>query len=97
MVVISYGKLRDFYEIHTDAKDALNNWYRLTTQADWANYHEIKSMFNSVDAVGNDRFVFNIRGNNYRIVAMIFFDVRTIYVRFVGTHKEYSQVDCSSI
>jgi len=97
MVVISYGKLRDFYETHADAKDALNNWYRLTTQADWANYHEIKSMFNSVDAVGNDRFVFNIRGNNYRIIAMIFFDVRTVYVRFVGTHKEYNQVDCSSI
>jgi mRNA interferase HigB len=97
MVIISYGKLRDFYETHVDAKDALNNWYRLTTQADWANYHEIKSMFNSVDAVGNDRFVFNIRGNNYRIVAMIFFDVRTVYVRFVGNHKEYDQVDCTSI
>jgi mRNA interferase HigB len=97
MVVISYGKLRDFYETHADAKDALNNWYRLISQANWANYHEIKTMFNSVDAAGNDRFVFDIRGNNYRIVAMIFFDIRTVYIRFVGTHKEYDRIDCSTI
>jgi mRNA interferase HigB len=97
MVVISYGKPRNFFGLHADAKDALNNWYRLASQADWANYHEIKAIFNSVDAVGNDRFVFDIRGNNYRIVALIFFDVRTVYIRFVGTHKEYDRIDCSTI
>ena len=97
MGVISYGKLREFFEIHADAKDALNNWYILALQADWSNFHEIKTMFNSVDAVGNDRFVFNIRGNNYRIVAMIFFDIRTVYIRFVGTHKEYDRIDCVTI
>ena len=97
MVVISYSKLRDFHELHADAKDAINNWYRVANQADWANYHEMKMMFNSVDAVGNDRFVFNVRGNNYRIVALIFFDVRTVYIRFVGTHKQYDKVDCSTI
>jgi len=97
VVVISYGKVRKFFEKHADAKDAMNNWYRLVKQADWADYHEMKQMFNSVDAVGNDRFVFDIRGNNYRIVALIFFDVRTVYIRFLGTHKEYSRVDCSKI
>lgn len=97
MVVISYGPLREFFEEHADAKDALNNWYRLVMQADWANYHEITAMFNSVDAVGNDRFVFNIRGNHYRIVALIFFDIRTVYIRFVGTHKAYDKIDCSTI
>jgi mRNA interferase HigB len=97
MVVISYGTLRDFFAIHADAKDALNNWYRLVSHADWANYHEVKAMFNTVDAVGNDRFVFDIRGNHYRIVAMIFFNIRTVYIRFVGTHKEYDRIDCSTI
>lgn len=57
----------------------------------------MKAMFNSVDAVGNDRFVFNIRGNNYRLVAMIFFDIRTVYTRFVGMHNEYNKIDCSAI
>ncbi|MFI5137366.1 MAG: type II toxin-antitoxin system HigB family toxin [Sphingobacteriales bacterium] len=98
MVVISYGTLRSFFECHADAEDALNNWYRLTIMADWSNYHEMKEMFNAVDMVGNDRYVFNIRGNTYRVIAMIFFDVRTIYIRFIGTHAEYSKLkDCSLV
>ena len=97
MVVISYGTLKSFYEQYPDAKDALNNWYRLVLIADWSNYHEMKNMFNTVDAVGNDRFVFNIRGNNYRLVTMIFFDIRTVYIRFVGLHKDYDKIDCSTI
>ena len=98
MVVISYGTLRTFFDSRADAEDALNNWYRLVTMADWANYHEMKEIFNSVDAVGNDRYVFNIRGNNYRLVAMIFFDIRTVYIRFVGTHADYDRLkDCSLV
>lgn len=97
MVIISYGTLRDFYEKHAGSKDALNNWYRIVLKSDWADYHEMKAMFNSVDAAGNDRFVFNLRGNTYRLVVMVFFDVRTIYIRFVGTHSEYERIDCSVI
>ena len=97
MVVISYGKIKEFYLKYPDAEDALNNWYRLAIAADRSNYHDIKSFINSADAVGNDRFVFNIRGNNYRLVAMIFFDIRTIYIRFVGTHKQYDKIDSSKI
>lgn len=97
MIVISYGTLRNFFEKHADSKDALNNWYRTTLKADWSNYHEMKAMFNSVDAVGNDRFVFNIRGNKYRLVVMIFFDIRTVYIRFAGTHKEYDKINSTLI
>lgn len=57
----------------------------------------MKLRFNSVDYVGNDRYVFNIRGNNYRLVAMIFFNKRTVFVRFIGTHAEYDKIDCSTI
>jgi len=97
MAVISYGTLREFYLQYPDSKDALNNWYRATLAADWSNFHEMKMLFNSVDAVGNDRFVFNIRGNNYRLVALIFFDIRTVFVRFIGLHREYDKIDCSKI
>ena len=97
MVIISYGTLRTFYEEYPDSEDALNNWYRVTLAADWSDYHEMKRLFNSVDAVGNDRFVFNIRGNNYRLVAMIFFDIRTVFIRFIGLHKQYDKIDCSTI
>lgn len=97
MVVISYGTLREFYKKYPDAQDALNNWYRLTLAADWSNFHEMKEIYNSVDAVGNDRFVFNIRGNTYRLIAMIFFDIRTVYIRFIGFHKDYNKIDASNI
>ncbi len=97
MVVISYGTLSQFYKKYPDSKDALNNWYRLTIAADWSSFHEIKELFNSVDAVGNDRFVFNIRGNTYRLVAMIFFDIRTVYIRFIGLHKDYDRIDSTNI
>ncbi|WP_316818088.1 type II toxin-antitoxin system HigB family toxin [Pedobacter nyackensis] len=98
MVVISYSSLRDFFKKHSDAEDALNNWYRIVEKADWSDFHEMKQMFNSVDSIGNDHYIFNIRGNTYRLIALIFFNTRTVYVRFVGTHSVYNKIkDCSVI
>jgi mRNA interferase HigB len=97
MVVISYRVIRAFSEIHKDSQDALNNWYSIIGKSDFANYNELKLVFNSVDAVGNDRYVFNIRGNRYRLIALIHFDVRTVYILFVGTHAEYDKIDASTI
>lgn len=97
MVVISYSALRNFYRKHPDAEDALNNWYRAVEKAGWSNFHEVKTVFNSVDAIGNDRYVFNIRGNTYRIVAVVKFKSRTVYIRFVGTHAEYDKIDATEI
>jgi len=97
MVIISKSILVEFGYRHADAIRPLNKWYEKTKKADWKNFPEMKGTFNSVDVVGNDRYVFNIKGNNYRLVAMIFFDIRTIYIRFVGTHSEYDKIDCSKI
>ncbi|HTM66955.1 MAG TPA: type II toxin-antitoxin system HigB family toxin [Flavipsychrobacter sp.] len=55
------------------------DWYHKTELSDWSNYHEMKQTFNSVDGIGNDRYVFNVGGNKYRIVAMIHFSKRTLY------------------
>lgn len=98
MVVISYSVIRDFIDRHPQSKDSVNNWYRTVEKADWGSFHEIRNVFsNSVDAIGNDRFVFNVGGGNYRIIAMIFFDVRTVYLRFVGRHAEYDKLKDASI
>jgi len=97
MVVIAYAALRNFYVKHPDAEDALNNWYRLVEKADWGNFHQMKTVFNSVDAVGNDRYVFNIRGNVYRIVVIVKFRSRTVYIRFVGTHVAYDKINASEV
>ena len=97
MVIISKVILIEFGLDNSDSIEALNKWYEETKKANWANFSEMKKTFNSVDSVGNDRYVFNIKGNNYRLVAMIFFDIRTIYIRFLGTHKEYDKVNCKTV
>lgn len=97
LVVISYKAIKEFAEKHPNAIDPLNNWYRVTEQSDWANFNEMRQLFNSVDAVGNDLYVFNIKGNDYRLIARIIFRVRTVYIKFVGTHKQYDKVNLNNL
>jgi mRNA interferase HigB len=97
MVIISKAIIRDFITIHNDAENSLNNWYELTANANWKNFNEMKNTFNSVDAVGNDRYVFNIKGNSYRLIALVIFKVRTVFILFVGTHPEYDKITASTV
>jgi len=97
MVIISKTILVKFTQKHPLAAEPLNKWYEIVVGCTWRNFADIKKAFNAVDAVGNDRFVFNIKGNDYRLVAMIFFNRRTVYIRFIGTHGEYDNIDCSTI
>jgi mRNA interferase HigB len=97
MVIISKAILRSFSEKYPDAEIALEKWYNETKAADWKNFTELKKTFNTVDLVGNDRYVFDIRGNHYRLIALIIFKVRTIFILFVGTHKEYDKIKAAGI
>jgi mRNA interferase HigB len=98
MVIIKKTTLTEFGNEHADAIDALNEWYDKSKKSNWNNFNDVKKTFNSVDYVGNDRYVFNIKGNKYRLIAMIFFDIRTVFIRFIGTHGEYDKIkDCSLI
>jgi len=97
MVVITKAKLIQFYEAVPLAKEPLLRWYNTALSSDWSDFHSIKESYNSVDSIGNDRFVFNVAGNKYRIVAMIHFSKRTLYLRFVGTHKQYDKIDGKTI
>lgn len=97
MVIISKTILAEFGVKHADSIDALNKWYVDAKQANWNSLGDIKKSFNNVDYIGNDRYVFNIKGNKYRLVVMIFFSIRTVYVRFIGTHAEYDKTDCTVI
>jgi mRNA interferase HigB len=84
--------IRDFIAKHADADVALRDWYKRTSKANWSNLADIKQTFNTVDYVGNDRYVFDIKGNNYRIVAIVLFINKKVYMRFIGTHKEYEKI-----
>lgn len=97
MVVISKTIIVEFGIKHADSVDSLNKWHEDTKKADWNSLNDIKQMYNNVDYVGNDRYIFNIKGNKYRLVAMIFFDIRTVFIRFIGTHTQYDKVDCTII
>lgn len=92
MRVISFSVIRDFIAKHADSDVPLRDWYIKVMRASWTCFADIKSTFNSVDYVGNDRYVFNIKGNSYRIVAIVIFINKKVYMRFVGTHEEYSKI-----
>lgn len=95
MVVISKGIIHDFASKHPASVNALNEWWKKAKSADWNGFHDVKQTFNTCDSVGNDRYVFNIAGNNCRMVAMIHFSIRTVFIRGVFTHTEYERL-CKS-
>lgn len=98
MVIIGKTILNEFGLQHNDAVAALNEWYTIIKVADWKSLADVRQTFNFVGYVGNDHYVFTIKGNYYRLVAMIFFDKRTLFIRFVGTHAQYDKIpDCSTI
>ena len=99
MRIISHRKLRDFYESkgREDSTIALERWYQIAEEAEWKNFSDIRVDFPNADYVGNQHYVFNIKGNNYRLIVVIKFTINRIFIRFVGTHKEYDKIDCSNI
>ncbi len=97
MHIISHKKIRLFYELYPEVRTSLEHWYEVAQNADWKNFTDIKRDFNSVDSIGNQRYVFNIKGNHFRLVVVIKFSIGRIFIRFVGTHKEYDKIDCLTI
>ena len=86
MRVISFSMIRDFIAKHADADVPLRDWYKRVTNADWNTFADMKQTFNTVD------YVFDIKGNNYRVVAIVLFVNKKVYMRFVGTHDEYDKI-----
>jgi Uncharacterized protein conserved in bacteria len=98
MRIIIYRTLVEFYQKYADVKSALEDWYSKTEEAQWSNFADIKNTFNSVDYIGNNIFVFNIKGNDYRLIVHILFVPKYIYIKFIGTHAEYDKIeDCSTL
>ena len=99
MRIVSHRKLREFYETpgREDARVALERWYHISLKAQWKSLGDIKADFPSEDYVGNQRYVFNIKGNKYRLVVVVKFIMGYVFIRFVGTHNEYDKMDCSNI
>jgi mRNA interferase HigB len=98
MRVIAYKKIAEFTIIHSDAKVSLDDWYFKVENAEWACFADMRSAFNSVDAVGGKRYVFNIKGNSYRLIALVLFVPKVVYIRGIYTHADYDKIkDCSKV
>ena len=99
MHVISRKKLIEFYEQpgRKDAKGQLEAWYYEAKKALWASPAVVKSQYGSASIIGDNRVVFNIAGNKYRLIVRINYDSKTVFVRFVGTHKEFYKINAEVI
>lgn len=99
MRIVSHRKLKEFYLTpgREDAEIALERWYEVVEQAEWNSFADVRADFGSADSVGNQHYVFNIRGNRYRLVVVIKFMMGYVFIRFVGTHEEYDRIDAATI
>jgi len=97
MRVIAKRALRDFWERHPDAEEPLLAWFREAEDADWGSPSAVKAKYGSASFTGNNRVVFNIKGNSYRLVVKINYPYRVVYVRFVGTHVEYDAINAEEV
>ena len=97
MLIFGKIKIEQFISKHALTKSALENWINIVEASNWRNHAELKQTFPSADYVGNAKYVFNIKGNEYRIVAVVVFVEGIITIRFIGTHDEYSKINCKTI
>ncbi len=97
MRVIAVATLRAFWQKHLDAEQPLKAWFAEASKASWTQPADIKSQYRSASILRNRRVVFNIKGNDYRLIVAIAYQLQVVYVKFVGTHREYDAVDAETI
>jgi mRNA interferase HigB len=97
MRIISQKALRSFWINYPSAQKPLQAWYADTKQSHWRGPSDIKKIYRNASIVANNRVVFNIKGNHYRLVVAINYEFGIVYIRFVGTHKEYDCIDVTTI
>ena len=97
MRVIAVSTLRSFWERHPDAEQPLKAWYEEATSSTWTQPADINAQYRSATVLKNGRVVFNIKDNDYRLIVAIAYKLQIVYVKFVGTHKEYDAVDAETV
>ena len=97
MRVIAVSTLRAFWARFPDAEQPLKAWHEEAAKAAWAQPADIKAQYRSASVLKNRRVVFNIKGNDYRLVVAIAYRLQVVYVKFVGTHKEYDAIDAETV
>jgi mRNA interferase HigB len=97
MRIISKQTLVKFYERYPDSKKPLMNWYNIAKKSTFSNVNQVKQAFNKVSILSENRIVFNIKGNNYRLIVAARFQLGIFYICWVGAHDEYDKIDANKI
>jgi mRNA interferase HigB len=97
MRILSRSTLRTFWENHSDSEEALKTWYHEAARANWLSPADIKVVHANASIIANNRIVFNIKGNKYRLIVAVRYDIGVIFIRFIGTHSAYDKVDAENI
>lgn len=97
MRIVAVAALRDFWQQHPAAEQPLKAWFEEASKASWTQPSEIKAQYRNASILKNRRVVFNIRGNEYRLVVAIAYRLQIVYVKFVGTHQQYDAIDVHTI
>jgi len=97
MRVISRTILCDFWKNNKDAEQPLRAWFQEAETASWTKPSDIKKLYKSASILKKSRVVFNIAGNKYRLVVVVRYEYHIVYIRFIGTHKQYDKIDVNTI
>lgn len=97
MRIFARSTLQQFWEQHPDSKDSLDAWFAEALHASWRSPQEIKLRYSSADVLPDNRIVFNIKGNKYRLIVKIHYNTGMVFIRFIGTHAEYDRIDAEKI
>ena len=97
MRVIAKRTLREFWKKHADSEQQLKSWFRETEKTNWKTINELKKDYPKASILKDNRIVFDIKGNNYRLVVKINFEYQICWIRFIGTHSEYDKIDANEI
>ena len=97
MRIIAKRRLREYWQAHPDTEQALKAWFADTEAADWKTPGDVKRAFGDASIVGNERVVFNIRGNNYRLVVAVDYEDGAVLTKWIGTHREYNAIDVETV
>ncbi len=95
--VISKKILREFWEAHPDCMQQLKSWHQEANSSNWNNPNDIKIKYPSASLLTDNRIVFNIKGNNYRLIIKINYEYKMLWIRFIGTHAEYDKINATKI
>lgn len=97
MWVVKKKTLVEFWEKHADSRGPLESWYDFAKRAKWTTPQDVQKDYGDNVMIGNDRAVFNIKGNDYRLVVVFHFNLKKMYIRFIGTHAEYNRIDAKKV